>query len=255
MSFDRDEVLSIQRRAMRDWVAMLGQSAPDSSLDEADGVSASVVRAVPRRSIANSVTYLDPAQLIGRLDHLARLYDANGIEAWTIWVPDFEGETIAELERRGHSFDGDPAAMVLELADWDPPEVGDLDWDTDGTGEVAGALNDRAYGLESDGFAAGLVSPPEFVRSYQARVGGEVACVLATIDHEDDLGFYFVATDPDHRGRGLASRLMVVALADARERGLRTSSLQSSKLGRPVYERLGYESYFRFHMYERRRQK
>jgi GNAT superfamily N-acetyltransferase len=96
------------------------------------------------------------------------------------------------------------------------------------------------------------VEPPPEVRLYRARVGGEAACVLGTIDHEDDLGFYFVATDPGHRGKGLASRLMAVALADARERGFSTSSLQASPMGQPVYERLGYEAHFRLNLYERR---
>jgi predicted acetyltransferase len=87
---------------------------------------------------------------------------------------------------------------------------------------------------------------------YDARVDGEVVCVLGTMDHLTDLGFYFVATHPDHRGKGLASRLMSVALVDARERGLETSTLQSSKMGQPVYERLGFETHFRLHMYEHR---
>ena len=73
------------------------------------------------------------------------------------------------------------------------------------------------------------------------------------MDHDDDLGFYFVATHPDHRGRGLARGLMSVAITDARRRGMATSSLQSSALGQPVYERLGYQGDFRFAMYERRR--
>ena len=78
--------------------------------------------------------------------------------------------------------------------------------------------------------------------------------MLGTLDHGDDLGFYFVATDPDHRGRGLASRLISVAIGEARDRGLRTTSLQSSAMGRPVYERLGYGADFKIRMYERRRE-
>ena len=78
--------------------------------------------------------------------------------------------------------------------------------------------------------------------------------MLATFDHDgDDLGFYFVATDPDRRGRGLASRLMSIAMTEARERGLRTTSLQSSAMGRPVYERLGFGADFEMRMYEHRR--
>jgi GNAT superfamily N-acetyltransferase len=62
-----------------------------------------------------------------------------------------------------------------------------------------------------------------------------------------------VATDHRARGRGLATRLMTAALIEARERGCRTSSLQASPLGEPVYTALGYQTHFRYAMYERRR--
>ena len=91
------------------------------------------------------------------------------------------------------------------------------------------------------------------LRLYQARVDGEPACVLGTVDDGDDCGVYLVATLPEHRGQGLARRLLHAALAEARERGLRTSSLQATKLGYPVYERLGYEPICAIEMWERRR--
>lgn len=252
MSLTRDEALAIQQRAMTDFVRVTGASAPGSRVEEAPGVVASVVPATPGRSITNSVFFTDRAALLARLDHLAEVYEREGVSAWTVWVPDFDTESAAELERRGHVFDGDPLAMVLELADWQAPELGDLDWDDAGSGEVAGALNDLAYGLDSDGLAPAVVAPPPQVRQFQARVDGEVACVLSTIDHHDDLGFYWVATHPQHRGKRLASRLMTAVLSEARERGMQTSSLQASKMGRSVYRRLGFESYFRLAMWERR---
>jgi hypothetical protein len=45
---------------------------------------------------------------------------------------------------------------------------------------------------------------------------------------------------------------MTVALADAVERGLETSSLQGSPMGQPVYRKLGYGDDFAMRMYERR---
>ena len=69
---------------------------------------------------------------------------------------------------------------------------------------------------------------------------------------QDDAGILFVATPPEMRGRRLASRLLTAALIEARGRGMRTSSLQASALGSPIYERLGYSTHFSFHIMERR---
>ena len=62
------------------------------------------------------------------------------------------------------------------------------------------------------------------------------------VDVGSDCLIVWVATLPEHRGQGLASRLLQAALEEARGRGLRTSSLQASMLGRGVYERLGYRA-------------
>jgi GNAT superfamily N-acetyltransferase len=252
---DRDRVREIQRRAMADWIAMMASASPGGRVFEADGITGAAAPACPDRSVANSVVYADDTALLDSLERLAGFYEEAAIEAWTVWVPEFETETIAALEAAGHAFDGSPAAMVLELEGWEPPELGDLDWDDRAEPGVAGRLNDLAYGLKPEnGLARALQTRPEPYRLYQARIEGEPVCVVGTIDHGgEDLGFYFVATHPDHQGKGLTTRLMSVAIADAKERGLATSSLQASAMGEPVYRRLGFQPYFRFHMYERRR--
>ncbi|HSI80575.1 MAG TPA: GNAT family N-acetyltransferase [Solirubrobacterales bacterium] len=261
---DRDAAVEIQRRAFRDFVTMLGGAAPESRVLELDDdVRAAIVPAVPGRSIANSVTYRDPASLAASLEVLAATYDLLGVRAWTVWAPEDDRDAIDALERAGHVLDGRPAAMVLDLGELPAAEVGDLDWDAGGGWELLGRLNDEAYGaVAGGGLAPALRHPPSdlAVRIHQARVEGEPACVLATIDHAPahgaagpDCGVYFVATPERFRRRGLATRLLAAALADARDRGCATSSLQASALGEPVYRALGYETAFRFTMYERRR--
>ena len=254
MSLTRDEVLALQHRAKSDWVRSMAASSEGAALFERDGLTASIVPTCPARSIPNSVVYADPAALRESLDPLAEAFADAGVETWTVWVPEFDRETASALRQAGHEFDGHPMAMALELERWDPPELGDLDWDGQASGETWAHLNDIAYDpAPTDGLGGAISAPPDYVRLYQARIGGEPACVLGTIDHDADVGFYFVATHPDHRGRGLASRLMAAALADARERGMRTSTLQASAMGEPVYRRLGYQPYFRLELYERRR--
>jgi GNAT superfamily N-acetyltransferase len=257
---DRDRVLEIQRRALRDFAALMGSASPGARLFEREGVSAAAIPVCPERSIANSVAYADRGALIGALGELASFYDELGIAAWTVWVPDFDTEAIVELEAAGHTFDGKPVAMVLELKSWDGAAPADLDWDDRASGAVLGEINDAAYGFGSgEGFGRALAAPPERFRLYRARVEGETACVLGTLEHGAvdgggvDLGFYFVATLPEYRGRGLTTRLMSAVIADARERGFATCSLQASAMGEPVYARLGFQPWFRLHLYERRR--
>jgi GNAT superfamily N-acetyltransferase len=89
-------------------------------------------------------------------------------------------------------------------------------------------------------------------RFYAALAGSEPVCVMQAIDIGEICGVFSVATLKGHRGRGLASALIGVALEEAHERGLGTSTLQASMLGKGVYERLGYGVDFRWVLWERR---
>lgn len=250
-----DRALELQRRNLRGWMGLLAERSEGGALLEHDGVTGVVLPAIPERSVVNCVTYDDAERLAAALPALARAYDDAGVRAWTVWTPDFDSEAIAALEAAGHKFDGKPAAMTLDLSGFQRQQLGGLDWDDAADPGDAGRVNDLSYGFESGSFTHALgtepVEPP--ARLYQARVDGEVACVLQTVDFETDCGVFFVATLPHHRGKGLARRLMSVALAEARERGCETSTLQASPMGYPVYERLGYRTACRLHMYEKRK--
>lgn len=60
----------------------------------------------------------------------------------------------------------------------------------------------------------------------------------ATLDEAYLLSMY---TEPAHRGKGHAERIVRAALAWARERGLPRMTLHASDMGRPLYEKLGFE--------------
>jgi GNAT superfamily N-acetyltransferase len=53
---------------------------------------------------------------------------------------------------------------------------------------------------------------------------------------------YNIYTEPGHRRRGLARRLMQTIHQWCRERGLKTVALHASDFGRPPYESLGYQA-------------
>lgn len=246
----------LRRRAIdgvRAEVEAFGSAAPDSLLIRREGLLAAVAPATPQRSLFNSVFYDDPAALAGALDDLAEAYGSRGIDAWTVWVPDEDRDSARLLATRGHVLDAAPRAMAMELtavgpAPAPPPgvEPGPI------PAATAAELNDRAYGYGEDGFRAGLPAESA-IRWFGAHAGAEPVCCVGTIDVGDDCCVTGVATPPEHRGRGVASWLMRWALVDARERGGRSASLQATKAGAPIYERLGFRDLGFVEMWELRR--
>jgi GNAT superfamily N-acetyltransferase len=133
-----------------------------------------------------------------------------------------------------------------------PPEPAGFTRDLDPV-ELA-RLNDHAYGLR-DAFALALANfgTADGLHFYGVEDGEGLASGLVAFDHGDDCSVWLVATRESVRGRGLAGSLMAHALADARDRGRTTSTLQATDLGRPVYERLGYRSLGEIQLWEKRR--
>lgn len=107
--------------------------------------------------------------------------------------------------------------------------------------DVLGAMNDRAYDQSPvlEPLIAAAAGDPR-LRPLGTRVDGEWACVLLGLRVDDDLAVHYVATEARFRRRGLASRLVLAALDDARRDGAVTATLQASPDGLPVYERLGF---------------
>jgi GNAT superfamily N-acetyltransferase len=219
-----------------------------------DGLVATVTPAAPERSIVNDVVYWDADALADAYDDLDAAYRAADIAAWTVWVPDTDTTTAELLAGRGHLLDSDPEAMVIDLDGVErPPEP--QGFTRDGDPQVMTRLNDAVYGMAELGMfvaAFDLLERRDDMHVYMAGDGEPQACVMA-YDHEDDCSIWFVATLEQARGKGYAGALMGHALADGRERGRTTSTLQATDMGRPVYERLGYRSLGEIQLWEKRR--
>ncbi len=246
------------------WVALIrGAQAPCWSLIatgsggavwERDGVTAAIVPAAPERSVLNSVFYEDPRPLLDSLDEIADAYESAGISAWAVWVPEDEVGTGEALQEAGHVLDSNPRLMGLDLTGLLMPEpepslaiVERLDH-----GAMV-RLNEIAYGYPPGELEAVERAEMPGMRIWFGSLDGEEVTTLAVWPHGRDAHVMWVATLPEARNRGLAGRLLAHALAVAREEdGLQTSSLESSKLGRAVYTRLGYRDFGAAQMWERR---
>ncbi|HEX7246339.1 MAG TPA: GNAT family N-acetyltransferase [Solirubrobacterales bacterium] len=234
-------------------VEAFGSAAPDSLVVRREGLLAAIVPASPRRSLFNSVYYEDGAALAAELDALEALYESHGVRAWTVWVPDDDRETARLLDARGHSLDAGPRAMAMELAELGsaPPAPAGID-----PGPISAAacaeLNDRAYGYAADGFRAGLAGETA-IRWHGAFASDEPVGCVGALTVGEDCCVTGVATSPEHRGRGIATWLMCRALAEARAAGVASASLQASRAGAPIYERLGFRDLGFLEMWEWRR--
>lgn len=239
--------------SVRAEVESFGSGHPDSALIRREGLLAAVTPAAPERSVFNSVLYEDPAALTGELDALAEAYEARGIRAWTVWVPDRDRETARLLAERGHLLDAAPRAMAARLADLGPEPAAPQGIEPGPGGvAVATALNDRAYGYATPAFAAAVTG--ETALDWHLAYAGETPVAsVGTIAFGDDCCVTGVATHPDHQGRGIATWLMLRALAEARQGGAQTASLRATRPGAPVYARLGFLDLGFVEMWELRR--
>lgn len=238
------------------FIEAVAAGSTGGQLIEGPGLRASIAPACGERSLFNSVAYEDPVVLEQVYTELESAYREAGVEAWTVWVPESDRGSATMLERAGHRFDGSPQAMRIELEAVGSGGAGGDEVSITDRGDWRGlcAINDTAYGHRPGTFLAGLGPHGPDFHVYTASFGGAVAAVLATTpDVDGDCGITLVATLPEARGRGLASRLMLRALTDARERGCTTSTLIASPAGRPVYARLGYHEFGAIEMWELRR--
>jgi GNAT superfamily N-acetyltransferase len=236
------------------WYRLVGRASPGARVLEPQGVVAVVVPAARERAVVNSVLYETPDALVAAYDELAAAYaeaDAN----WTVWVqPEGRESACSLLAERGHVHDAEPTAMARPLDDTleRPPDDALGDWTAHGDLAEVGPINDRAYPFGTDSFTRSLTSfPGEAAHTYVARRAGEPVACLMTIDSGGNTEVQMVAVVPEARGSGLAGKLLGHALVDAAERGNKTSTLIATKLGYPVYERLGFRPVGSFQMWER----
>jgi GNAT superfamily N-acetyltransferase len=220
-------------------------------LDDGD-LQAAIVPASPNRSFFNSVFYEDSERLIDALPRLAAAYDDAGVNAWTVWIPADDERARRGLEEAGHVLDATPRAMGFELSALSVPEADrELEIRSEMDMELIRVINETAYGFPAGDFPA--MSPLPDTEAYLASLDGQTVGTTLVWDRGDDAEVTFVATLPEARGRGIAGRLLGHALEHERERGKSASTLIATKLGYPVYEKLGYRDVGRLEMWERRK--
>lgn len=237
-----DRMLQTMQHA---WAAM---GRGDATWTDRDGIGSIHSPHVPERSIFNAVIPLRGTDVEAVYDELEQQF--ADVDAWTVWVPDTETALAAFLESRGHKLDADPAMMALDLRGWQPP-VQPADWQPATVEELA-RINDAAYPWRDGSMERAVLASAYDDEEFLLYIT-EGASVLGINDCAGDAGVFLVATLPEARGGGLSTALLAAAMVDARDRGCDVSTLQATKMGEPVYARLGYQRFGAIQMWEKRK--
>jgi GNAT superfamily N-acetyltransferase len=92
-------------------------------------------------------------------------------------------------------------------------------------------------------------NPIDQIRFYTAFLNDDVVGTTALVLQNGVAGIYCLSTLPEFRARGIGSALTVLPLIEARNEGYRIGTLQSSKMGLPVYLRLGFQEVCKLRMF------
>jgi GNAT superfamily N-acetyltransferase len=109
----------------------------------------------------------------------------------------------------------------------------------DHVGLVANAFDWDSPELESV-LTPKLFTDPAAI-TWVGYLDGEPVTTAQLIVKGETGGIYWVATAEGHRGKGHGGLITRVAVNEAAKRGCRIVGLQASPLGKPVYERLGFQ--------------
>lgn len=92
-------------------------------------------------------------------------------------------------------------------------------------------------------------NPSDQIRFYTAFVNADVVGTTALILQNGVAGIYCLSTLPEFRARGIGTALTTLPLIEARNEGFHIGTLQSSKMGLPVYTRLGFQEVCKLRMF------
>jgi GNAT superfamily N-acetyltransferase len=131
----------------------------------------------------------------------------------------------------------EPGPIPSALADLEIRRVTANDWDP--FVEVTAAGFGMPRELVDKLYAPSMLDRPD-VRAYLGHVSGQPVATSMSVRTGSTLGVYSVATIPDARGHGYGTALTWELLRDA-EPGWDVAVLQASEMGRPIYERMGFQ--------------
>lgn len=210
------------------------RGSPGATLHRLAGAAAAVFPNEPERNVYNNALLerdLGASQRADAVSAMEAAYQAAGVTRFAAWVHESDAAMRDALERRGYTLDEVTRAMGMSLGDVRLPRP-DLELAPAGLAEHL-----RLTGMPH-GFLSG--ADPSAFHVLVASLGGENVSTAIAFDFATDCGIYNVGTLEPARRRGLATALTAIHLHDARARGCRTASLQSTEMAERVYAAAGF---------------
>ncbi len=216
------------------WTA-LAQLSPGAKLIHSSTVVAAVFPCWPALNNAIMLTTPDSTTTASAVSQLAPGYAEGGVEAWALWIPSRATDLAAPDSVRDVSgLKRDTTTLVMQAT------------------LPRGLCQHDSVVRTSIATATRASDEPVPVSDIEEPEGPNLAGWVLIHDqvavagawsflHHRDCGIYAVGTVPRWRRQGLASALVEHMLAEAQLRGARTATLQSTRMGQPLYESLGFQ--------------
>ena len=235
MSSPTDAELYLRGRdtLLASWEAY-ARGAAGAALHRLPGVAAAVFPAEPECAVYNNALLdrdLGASERAGAVDAMEAVYAAASVARFAAWVHESDEPIRAELEQRGYTLDTTTRAMGMALDDIAVarPQI---------------PLRPARWleYLMLEGLPLDFLSTADHAAFHllAARDDGEMVAVALAYDCGDDCGIYNVGTVEKARRRGLGTALTAAQAYDARARGCRTASLQSTEIAERVYAAVGF---------------
>jgi len=211
---------------------------------------------IMRARFSTSETDKIAEQIVGKLDAL-------GIGAIWYVSPLSEKKLHSTLTRHGFTHNRDWLSMALDLTSFSAVVVLPSGFEirtaeSDEDLEIWAKVVLTSFGIDDNvhgAYGRHLIAQDTLNRDrhihYLGLLDGRPVATAVLFKGTEAAGIYWVGTLPEFRGRGIATAMMNHMLSDAKESGYKVASLNSSPIGHPLYQKIGFIDYFTTNIYQR----
>jgi ribosomal protein S18 acetylase RimI-like enzyme len=246
-------LLTLAHRNYAEFARQMGRTSEGGSVVERDGMLFVAGGSAFPVGYSNAALRVDGALPAADAFAAADVFFGELGRGYTLLVHAEQDADLVEAARARGQAPASQAPFMTAEHPLEAPDKGDvpelrLVEDVAGARDLV-AVNRRAYGdlgmpAEETETMFGKTSRllvPE-IHAVVAYQNGRPISTAMILSSDRAAGVYWVGTVPDARGRGLAEHCTRVVTNAAFARGARIVSLEASKMGFPIYLRMGFET-------------